>query len=132
MKVVALKIYKNQDTLLRVLVKSGLYSSLSECLRTAIWDFLKVDAQPDESGNLSYSIIEKNYPKQHLKDFEGPTVSITSKFPISMINQIDFLVHASNKYKNRSEFFRAALINFLVADSKLFSPFLLEKRSALV
>ena len=124
MKVVALKIYKNQDKLLRILVESGLYSSLSECLRTAIWDFLKIEWQQDGSS----LIIEKEYPEEHVKDFKSATVSITGKFPLSMIASVDTIVNTSKKYKNRSEFFRAALVYFLVADSKLFFPFILENK----
>ena len=111
---------------MRVLVQSGLYSSLSECLRTAIWDYLHVQERTDDQGNLIPVLIPSIFQEEHVKDFIGPTSSITGKFPISMIHQIDCLVRELPEYKNRSEFFRAALINFLVSDSKIFSPFLLE------
>ena len=124
MKVVALKIWKKQDKLMRVLVEAGLYSSLSECLRTAAWDYLKQVYKPMEEGKnkLADIPIIEEYENQ----FSGSTVSITAKFPISMINMIDLIVHQKRIFRNRSDFFRAALIGFLITDSQLFSPFLLE------
>lgn len=111
---------------MQVLVQSGLYSSLSECLRTAIWDYLQVQERTDEEGNLRPVLLPNHFQKEHVKDFMGPTSSITGKFPISIIHQIDCLVRDRPEYKNRSDFFRSALVNFLVSDSKIFSPFLLE------
>ncbi len=122
MKVIALKIWKKQDKLMRVLVDAGLYSSLSECLRTATWDYLK------KVHNLSSKIPENEIlaSSQYEEQFSGSTVSITAKFPISMITIIDLVVREKKKFKNRSDFFRTALIDFLIVDSQLFFPYLTE------
>lgn len=121
MKVIALKIWKKQDKLMRVLVEAGLYSSLSECLRTATWDYLKKVHTPD-TKSIDYSATDE-YEEQ----FVGATVSITAKFPISMITIIDLVVSQQKKrFKNRSDFFRSALIDFLIVDSQLFFPYILE------
>ena len=122
MKVIALKIWKKQDKLMRVLVEAGLYSSLSECLRTATWDFLKkvYTNNPDLK-----TIFENN--AEFEEQFTGATVSITAKFPISMITIIDLVVRQhKTRFKNRSDFFRVALIDFLIMDSQLFFPYLTE------
>lgn len=122
MKVIALKIWKKQDKLMRVLVEAGLYSSLSECLRTATWDFLKkvYNNNPDLKN-----IFENN--AEYEGQFIGSTVSITAKFPISMITIIDLVVRQhKSKFKNRSDFFRIALVDFLIVDSQLFFPYLTE------
>lgn len=120
MKVIALKIWKKQDKLMRLLVEAGLYSSLSECLRTATWDFLrKVYPQSSELN----TIFEAN--GEYEEQFTGATVSITAKFPISMITIIDLVVRQhKSKFKNRSDFFRVALVDFLIVDSQLFFPYL--------
>lgn len=129
-RVVALKIFSKQDKLLRVLVNSGLYSSISEGLRTAIWDFIKIKTD-EEEGKSDIGVnddITNKLLKEYEKQFKSPTVSITAKFPISMISTVDSIVNKKKKFKNRSDFFRIALTSFLVADSKLFSPFLLENK----
>ena len=122
MKVIALKIWKKQDKLMRVLVEAGLYSSLSECLRTCTWDFLK---KVYTNNSDLKNIFENN--AEYEEQFTGATVSITAKFPISMITIIDLVVRQhKSKFKNRSDFFRVALIDFLVIDSQLFFPYLTE------
>ncbi len=121
MKVIALKIWKKQDKLMRVLVEAGLYSSLSECLRTATWDYLK-KVHSSELKSVDLATTEE-YEEQ----FSGATVSITAKFPISMITIIDLVVsQQKKKFKNRSDFFRSALIDFLIVDSQLFFPYILD------
>ena len=109
---------------MRVLVDAGLYSSLSECLRTATWDYLKKIYGPKPLEN---EILIQ--PSSEFEDeFSGATVSITAKFPISMITSIDLVVSKhKKKFKNRSEFFREALIDFLIVDSQLFFPFLTDR-----
>ena len=120
MKVIALKIWKKQDKLMRILVEAGLYSSLSECLRTATWDYLKKVYISSSKNTETDAIISNEYEEQ----FSGATVSITAKFPISMITIIDMVVSKQKRFKNRSEFFRIALIDFLIVDSQLFFPYL--------
>ena len=122
MKVIALKIWKKQDKLMRVLVEAGLYSSLSECLRTATWDYLK----KMHNSNLKVQEIDYSDSNQYEEQFSGSTVSITAKFPIAMITIIDLVVSQKKKFKNRSDFFRSALIDFLIVDSQLFFPYLTE------
>jgi Arc/MetJ-type ribon-helix-helix transcriptional regulator len=123
MKVIALKIWKKQDKLMRVLVEAGLYSSLSECLRTATWAYFQ-----RLFGTNGINVELGQNPSEYEKQFSGATVSITAKFPISMVTKIDLVVSRSN-FKNRSDFFRAALIDFLIVDSQLFSPYLLENQN---
>lgn len=105
---------------MRVLVEAGLYSSLSECLRTATWDYLKKVYTSD-------SKIDFSSTDEYEEQFSGATVSITAKFPISMITIIDLVVSQQKKrFKNRSEFFRSALIDFLIVDSQLFFPYIVD------
>lgn len=123
MKVIALKIFKKQDKLMRVLVNAGLYSSLSECLRTATWDYLKKVYNP----NVFENEIMAHSKSEFEGEFTGATVSITAKFPISMVTSIDLVVSKhKKKFKNRSDFFREALIDFLIMDSQLFFPYIVE------
>ena len=122
MKVIALKIWKKQDKLMRILVEAGLYSSLSECLRTATWDYLKKVYISSPKNTETEVIISNEYEEQ----FSGVTVSITAKFPISMITIIDMVVSKQKRFKNRSDFFRIALVDFLIVDSQLFFPYLTE------
>lgn len=123
MKVVAFKIFEKQDQLIRVLVKAGLYSSISEPLRQAGWELLRLIIEPLEYGDKLKAVT---IPKDLINQFAGKTVSISGKFPIKMIEIIDCLVAQMGIYKNRSEYFREALTSFLVSDSELFSPFILK------
>ena len=119
----AFKIYEKQDKLIRALVKAGLYSSISEPLRQAGWELLRLTMEPLEHGEKLRAI---SIPEELSNQFTGKTVSVSGKFPLKMIEIIDWLVAQMAKYKNRSEYIRDALTDFLVTDSQLFFPFILE------
>ncbi|MHA2366502.1 MAG: hypothetical protein ACXAC7_21275 [Candidatus Hodarchaeales archaeon] len=128
MKVVALKIFNKQNQLIRALVNKGLYSSISEPLRQAGWDLLHAILAPLEEGDSN--IRTAHLPDEFTQQFKTEkTVSVSSKFPLKMIELIDWVVAETNAYQNRSDFFRIALTGLLVTDSQLFSPYILDKGS---
>ena len=122
MKVVAFKIFERQNQLLRTLVEQGVYSSISEPLRQASWELLRIIMAPLEYGE-NLRIVQ--LPKEFSLQFTSKTVSVSGKFPLKMIEMIDWLVAKLDTYKNRSNFLRDALTGFLVTDSQLFSSFIL-------
>jgi len=122
MKVVAFKIYERQNQLLRALVEQGVYSSISEPLRQAGWELLRLIMEPLEYGE---NLRLVSYPPELVNQFKSKTVSVSGKFPLKMIEVIDWLVAKLDNYKNRSDYIRDALTGFLVTDSQLFSSYIL-------